>query len=102
MSFFNPNTKIYSQVFYRFFCSFPNIIVFSTYFSILYDFLEFKKEMKKNQKPLTGMGRAFGPRMGTVCLAQRPFWPDWPAPTDVAVSTRGGAAASGSPVMGPR
>jgi hypothetical protein len=50
MSFFNPNTKIYSQVFYRFFFSFPNIIVFSTYFSILYDFLEFNKEMKKKIK----------------------------------------------------
>jgi hypothetical protein len=45
---------------------FPSLIVFSTYFRNLYEFLEFLKDNEKQKIPAHSIGPAFGTRLRPV------------------------------------
>jgi hypothetical protein len=72
---------------------FFSLIVFSTYFTSSYKFLEFLKENGKRENSSIVLGRLLGLRPGTVHPAQRQRWPTVPSLRHGGVLTDGAIAS---------
>jgi hypothetical protein len=106
----NPIANIYLKGFYRnLFHIFLSLIIFSTYFINLLDFLEILKQNQnpKKKKRWNSAGPAFGPRLQPAGVAQwpiqhgRPGHPTWARSTITTPCSRArrrsGAGADSSP-----